>query len=305
MQNPKRVAIVATNYPDYERWCPNWCSMQIGLKRLGIDYKFFSSRPSINASDVVAYEPDFVIYGLMEILKHRDFCEKIRRCVKAPIVFWFGDLRSNATGYVHSGDYSGLIDAMFVSNNEQQQFWNRNLHIKQVYFLPLGCEPLDAPRTNKALEFSFVFIGGLNAKPAFVDRALFVEKLVKNDGLKLINSYDEKIRARIFKMMPEIYASAKVSLDVSHFTDIDGYTSNRYWNIPAKWGFALTKRFPMCEEFYPKDCRAYFDTYEECVQLKDYYLKHDTKRRKMIEMAHEVSKRHSYVERFKEMFSKL
>lgn len=302
---PKRVAIVATDYPELEKWCPNWMGMRKGLERMGIPYKFISSRPSLNVQEVIDYEPDLIIYGLMGILMQKPMCEKIRRaCSNATIVFWYGDYRDDMTGH-HRGDYSNLIDVMFVSNNAQQQFWKNYLKIKQVEFLPLGCEPLPNPVLNKMLEFPFVFVGGIVGKPPFVDRALFVEKLIENDGLKIINSYDPIIRSKIFQMMPAIYGSSKVCLDISHFTDVPGYTSNRYWNIPAKWGFALTKRFPMCEEFYPEDTRAYFDTIDECVDKKNYYLTHDSERRKMIEKAHEVSKRHTYVQRFEEMFKKL
>jgi hypothetical protein len=194
-----------------------------------------------------------------------------------------------------------VLDAMFVSNDGQKKFWQKNLGIQEVHFLPLACEPLEKPIIDERFAFSRVFIGCKNFSTEFHKRAVLINDFEKM-GVKRIDSQLEELRTQIYKNMPAIYSSSKISLDISHYTDIQGYTSVRYWEIPAMWGFALTKRFPGCEEFYPETMRAYFDTFEEAVDKMRYYLTHETERKKMVRLAHKHSYNHTHVQRFKEMF---
>ena len=297
---PKRVAIIASDWPEYEKYCPNWLGLKRGFERLGIPYKFFSSRPKLNLQEVVDYKPDFILLCLMEcLIQNQD--KELRKQTDAPIVFWFGDYRDSRV-YHHFGDHSD-VDAMFVSNDAQEQYWKEKLKIKKVFYLPLGCEPVESV-PNSRYDFPFIFVGGVNGG-AYYERALFINKLREEEGLIIINGVREDLRAKIFKAMPSIYSSAKVVLDVSHFPDVKGYTSNRFWNIPAMHGFALTKRWPGCTDYYPEDTRAYFDTYEECVEKKNYYLNHEDKRKIMAEKAYKHSFNHTYDKRLTIMFSKL
>jgi len=133
-------------------------------------------------------------------------------------------------------------------------------------------------------DFDFVFLGSKITGSSFMDRALEIG-LYQQQGLKLINADAQRfptLRAKILKTMPTIYRSSKICLDISHFTNIDGYTSNRYWNI--------------------SDSRIYFDTFEEAIEKKNYYLKHPEKLEPIRKRALEVAKLHEYTERFLEMF---
>lgn len=153
--------------------------------------------------------------------------------------------------------------------------------------------------------FPFVFIGGQISEGAFHARASMIENFRLKAGLTLVNSFEPKMRARIFQEMPAIYSNSKVCLDVSHFTDIKGYTSIRFFEIPAMFGFALTKRFPGCEELYPEGTRVYFDTFEEAVEKKNYYLTHEKERAAIVEAGHKHSYQHTYDKRFRQMFELL
>lgn len=305
MWTPKRIALVITTWPELELYCPNWNGMKAGLRRLGIPFAVFSARPRLNVQQIIDYQPDLIIYGLMEILYSRGTCEAIRHgCQDAKIVFWYGDYRDDRTA-AHKGDYSGLIDAMFVSNDAQSDYWKKRLHIPEVYYLPLGAEPLTKPLYNPKFNLDFVFVGGINGKAPYADRALLIQRFVDEAKLQIISSYESNMRAKVFKKMPEIYSSAKVTLDVSHFTDIQGYTSNRFFVIPAFHGLPLTKRFPGCTDLYPEDTRAYFDTFDEAVKLKEHYLSHPKEAAALRKRAHAHSFSHSYDKRFATMFNKL
>ena len=296
-----RLALIASDYPDYENYCPNNIGMKAGLDRLKIDWKFFSCRGDKDwVSKVIKYDPTLVVYGLKDCIENKEWRETIRaKLPSAKIVFWYGDLRNEKMNYPQA-DCSKTVDAMFVSNDAQAEFYKDKLKIDKVYFLPLGAE-VQEPKFNPKFAFDFVFVGSKNFSGQFYDRAKMISKF-EEAGLKRIDSQHPELRKKIYKAMPSIYKSSKVVLDMSHFTDIKGYTSNRYWNIPASGGFALTKRFPMCEEFYPESMHAYFDTIEEGLEKMNYYLKHESERIKMAQKAHEHSHNNTHDKRFKRMF---
>jgi len=275
---PKKVALVLSDYPELEKYCPNFNGMRKGLEDLKIPYKFISARPELDPKEVYEYEPDLIVYGLVDILKELGKCRRIREaCPNAKIVFWYGDYRDKRTGFL-IGNYSRLIDVMFVSNDAQSEFWKQNLRISEVHYLPLGCTPIENPIINEKFNFPFVFVGGLNGTKAFITRMNYINEIKSKSELKIISSYEPSLRKKVFEAMPEIYSTAKVILDVSHFTDVKGYTSNRYFIIPAYYGLPLTKRFPGCEELYPSEIRPYFNTVEEALKIKDYYISHPEER---------------------------
>lgn len=302
---PKRVALVLSDYPELEKFCPNFNGMRKGLEDLKIPYKFISARPELNTEEIIEYQPDFIVYGLIDILKELGKCNAIRKaCPNATIVFWYGDFRDKRTNFLR-GNYSKLIDAMFVSNDAQSEFWKEHLRIPEVFYLPLGCTPIDKPRINEKFNFPFVFVGGLNGVRPFIERYNIVKEIMSKSDLKVISSYEPKLRKKVFESMPEIYSTAKVILDISHFTDVKGYTSNRYFIIPAYYGLPITKRFPGCEELYPSSIRPYFDTIDEALSLKDYYINHPKERLETIERLHLYSYNHTYDKRWLQMFDYL
>ncbi len=304
LKTPKRVAIIATDYPRLETLCSNWHGMRKGLERLNIPYKFITCRPDLNINEVVMYDPDLIVYGLKDIIVNRKWRMEIRRrCPTAKIVMWYGDYRDDDTLQVFAN--CSEMDMMFVSNDGQEQYYKDKWQMKEVHFLPLGCEPIKKPTFDKRFAFDFVFIGGQITGSKFEDRAREVQKFRDKLDLKLINSFEPNIRANIFEAMPAIYSSSKVVLDISHFTGVKRYTSNRFWIIPAYHGFALTKRWPGCEEFYPENVRAYFDTFEEAKEKLNYYLKHEDERRKIVDLAHQWSYKHTYDHRWLKLFKKL
>lgn len=302
---PDKVAIIGTTAPAYELYCPNWMGMQDGLKRLDIEHKLFTCRPRPDIDALAEYNPDLIIYGLIDMVRHPGWRHEIRnRLPGAKIVMWYGDYRNRATGQIQE-DMSE-IDMMFVSNNAQNEWYEKIWKVPKCHYLPLG-SPLFNPEYNPKFDFDFVFIGGRITGATFMDRAMTMWKYQEEAGLKIIDGPMGRpdLRAKVFKSMPQIYRSSKIVLDQSHFTDVDRYTSNRHWIITASGGFALTKRFPGCELDYPEGTRVYFDTYEESLELRDYYLAHPDEREKIRLAGHEHAKLHTYDHRFRRMFELL
>lgn len=299
---PNRVAIIGTDWPDYEKHCPNFLGMQLGLAEMGIEYRLFSCRPDLNFNAVIEYQPDLVIYGLLDMVKKQHWRYALREALpKAKIVMWYGDLRNEHTGQI-SADM-GEIDAMFVSNAAQNLYYEKRWRVPQCHFLPLGSPVWDPPIKSK-YELDFIFVGAVITGAGFMERARIMLDL-RNKGLKIIDAPAQtkpELRAKILKDLPSLYRSATVTLDWSHFTDIPGYTSNRFWIITGAGGFALTKRWPGCEDFYPEGTRVYFDTPEEALELRDYYLTHPEEREKIRAAGHAHAINHTYSKRFAIMF---
>lgn len=299
---PKRVAIIGTNWPEYELHCPNWNGMMSGLQDLKIDYRFFTCRPALDVYDVIKYEPDLVIYGLLDMVRSTNWRTMIREGLpNAKIVMWYGDLRNERTGQIEA-DMSE-IDAMFVSNNAQAEYYEKIWRVPKCHFLPLG-SPVYKPEIKPQYKNDFIFVGAIDTQGVFNERASIILGL-KQQGLKVINapaSTQPALRTKILRDLPSLYRTAKISLDWSHFTAIDGYTSNRFWIITGAGGFALTKRFPGCTDFYPEGTRAYFDTPQEAVKLKEHYLANPKEREAIRRAGYRHAKLHTYRYRFGTMF---
>lgn len=302
---PNKVAIIATDYPSYELYCPNWVGMKDGLARLGIEHHLFTCRPEPDIDAIVEYAPDLVIYGLLDMVRNRRWREEIRgRLPDAKIVMWYGDLRDRATGQITT-DMSE-IDLMFVSNDGQNAWYEKIWKVRKCLYLPLG-SPIYTEEYQARFDFDFVFIGASITGGRFMPRAKTMWKYKSEHGLRMIDGPATRpdLREKVFRAMPAIYRSSKICLDQSHFTHIPRYTSNRHWIITASGGFALTKRFPGCEIDYPEGTRAYYDTFEESLELRDYYLAHPAEREKIRLAGYEHAKLHTYDHRFRRMFEVL
>lgn len=305
MMMPKRVAIVATNFPAYEQYCPNWVGMQDGLKRLEIEHRLFTCRPHFDVDDVVNYKPDLIIYGLLEMVRNSAWRHELRqRLPKTKIVLWYGDYRDRSTGQV-AADLSEL-DMMFISNDAQSTFYEKGWRVKECHYLPLG-SPIYPDVRDERFHFPFVFIGGTITGARFLERAKCMLRYKDEYALKIIDgpAHRPDIRTKVFRWMPTIYRSSDVCLDQSHFTSVLRYTSNRHWIITASGGFALTKRFPGCEEAYPEGTRVYFDSFEESIEKLRYYTEHANEREVIRLAGYEHAKQHTYDHRFRTMFQYL
>ena len=305
---PSRVAILGAASPVYELYCPNFTGMQYALFNMEIEYRLFDIRPTtnvLNIDELTEYNPDLIVYGLIDMVKAQRLRHLIRkRLPDAKIVMWYGDLRNETTGQVRA-DMSE-IDMMFVSNDAQSQFYERLWNVPECHFLPLGSRIYDAPYKEQ-FNFDTVFIGGLITGKGFIGRRNVMQQLKLKKVIKHVDgpAWNPKLRAKVMKEMPSIYRSSKISLDWSHFTDIPGYTSNRFWIITASAGFAMTKRFPGCEDWYPEGTRVYFDTEEEFLEKREFYLTHEEEREAIRIKGYAHAQLHTYEDRFERMFAKL
>lgn len=302
---PKKIALILANYPGYELYCPNFNGMKDGLDVLGLEYKEFSCRPSFDPKPVIEYEPDFVLYGLPDMGLHPEWHRTLRNSLPdAKIIMWYGDWRGNLEKKM---DLSGL-DLLVCSNNVMDGYYERMWNVSKVGYLPLGAS-IKKPEIKDKFKFPVVFVGAMKSQGIFAHRALRLKEIEDSGvGLHILNGdarTEPELREKIMKEVPSIYRSSDIVLDMSQFTSIKGYTSNRHWVIPACGGFSLSERYPQCEEFYPEGTRVYFDTIPEAIEKIKYYLSHPEEREKIRKAGHVHAKNHTYDKRWLNLFQQV
>ena len=302
-----KVVLVGTEIPLWEKYCPNMQGQQQALDLMGIDYKFIDCRARLSwAKDVIQYEPDLVVYLLMDALISNDDAYQVKRQLPdVKTVMWYGDLRDERTGGIPHIDFTDVLDRFFVSNDGQHRFWKAMVGLEGEY-LPLACDYKVEREYDERYAYDVVFIGGMY-RGVLGRRTKLLNKIMEEIDVKQINEESPKRRALVYKNMPKIYGSSKISLDVSNFWDIPGYTSNRGFIIPMYSGFSLSKRFPGCEDLFEDEKhKVYFDTAEDAIDKIKYYLNNKEEREKIREAGHKHAlANHTYIERFKTMFNKL
>lgn len=304
-----RVALVGTETPIWERYCPNMQGQKQAMRLMDKveEYTFIDCRKEGRwANDVIKFNPDLVVYLLMDApLNNVDALKVRKELPNTKIVLWYADLRDERTGRVPKIDFTDRLDRFFVTNDGQHEFWKDKVGLEGEY-LPLGCKIVPGIEYDEKYDYDVVFIGGMY-DGALSRRTELIKEIMKEVDVKLINEEDVKKRAMVYKNMPKIYCSSKISLDISNFWDIPGYTSNRGFIIPMYKGFSLTKKFPGCEKLFKEDkYKVYFNTAKEAISKIKYYLNHKAEREKIRIQGHDHAvKNHNFIKRYNKMFKKL
>ena len=286
-----KFAFVGAKYPVHERHCTHWTGVDAAFKRLPHDYKLFCCRYNEHyVDDIIAYKPDILIYNLLDMAKNQADRERLRGETSAKIVFWYGDMR--VPGMTNDKyDLKGTVDLFIASNDGYKEFQTKRFGMTPV-FVPLAAEPTTHPVFNERAANDFIFIGGKFPREGLENRMTIIEELELFHGLRVINGQDDTQRAKIYDLMPLYYGSANFTLDISHFWDIPKYTSNRFWVIPAVWGFPLTRRFPGHEELVPETHHVYWSTIGELEEKMRYYRERPEERTQLIQKGWEYAMEH-------------
>lgn len=303
-----KIVLAGAKYPRHERTCSSWKGLREGLRETEHEFVFLDMRYDYNfASKVIEYNPDLIIYLLDDIIYNKEEARIIAKALpETKKVLWFGDYRDDEVASVPSVDCSNILDMMFVSNNGQNDFYKKKYSVP-TKFLPLSCYKIEERKIDPRVAYNVVFIGStFRTDGIWGKRAKLISDISKKERVTIINSNEENKRTVINELMPEIYGSSAISLDISHFWHIDKYTSNRGWVIPMCYGLSLTKRFPGCEDLYPEGTKIYFDTPEEAVEKIRYYKEHEEEADKIREAGHEHTlKHHTYKHRLNKLLELL
>lgn len=249
------------------------------------------------------FQPDLLIHGNTDTLGYayqfRNHCKKQ--------VFWMLDYQPTIEQYAWWDVWKrdkGQFDALFISNKDQIDDWKEAFDCP-TYYLPHGCVVQKLVKDEEE-HYPLVFIGQMTESDWFANRYRLIKDIEKLTPITYINEHGVSERDAIWKRIPAIYHTSDCVLDISHTWKAEGYASGRFFYSGGLGGCSITKRFPGCEELYPKDCKAYFDTPEEAVELIKFYQSHEKEREAMKVRAWKYNKKfHNYKLRFEQMINKL
>ncbi len=272
-----------------------------GLEWLGIDYLvvdpvLLSPAEIINKCN--NFGADLIVHGNTDSLDNGTIPE-----IKGKQVFFLGDCRTDDYPWDRWGQNKGYLDHVFISNRDQLKIWSEKFDC-HASFWTHGCYVPDKLEYDKDFAHEVVFIGTHHDHYPYHVRRDFIKLIESKIPIRHITGSGVEGRNEIWRQMPKIYHSSKFVLDVSHFWDLKGYASGRYWYSAGLGGCALTKRFPDCEEFYKdKIHKLYFDSPEEAAFLYKHYSKYPDEIQRIKQSAYEWNKKyHNYKVRFKTMF---
>lgn len=285
---------------DRTKWAPDHLGIRQGLTH----WSGLVADPVLHgvghALELVSkFKPDLIIHGNTDTLGvAKDFREHCKYQV-----FWMLDYQPSIAQYswwdVWRND-KGQFDALFISNKDQIEDW-KNAFDCPVHYLPHGCvvKPLKKdPKEYRPL----VFIGQMSSGGWYSERYNLIKDIEKLTPINYINEEGVEERDAVWKRIPAIYHTSDCVLDISHTWKAAGYASGRFFYSGGLGGCSITKRFPGCEELYPNDCKAYFDTPEEAADLVNFYQAHPRLRASLKKRAWEHNKKfHNYQLRFKQM----
>lgn len=198
----------------------------------------------------------------------------------AKVLWWMCDLRDPKP--ITSGT---TASEMFVCNQLFKDAYAEHFGVPAYYLPQCGN---DAPITDgRKFTENILFLGmarffGRNfaaANPSDSDelkaligarefhgnRSPIIEEIRKEHPVKIIN------REGLTKDQKYLYSMSPVSLSIS--LPVQGYTSNRLYNILSSNGFALVNWFPGIENLFEnKKHLVWFKTPQEARELSSYYL---------------------------------
>jgi len=298
-----KIALLAAQRSEPD--CTHWKGIRIAMEELDIDYyeidlRYFNKEQVIN--EVRNYQPDLLIYGLTDVF-YQNYYKEIREVMKGKIAFWYADYVDDRNDNVLNIDLKDYIDYMFVSNDSQKEYWKQKIGV-EPYFVAMAGTPVTEIQFDKKYDNDIVYIGLVSDDPKNL-RGSIIKQIIEKTPVTIINERQIDERMRVYREMPKIYGSAKICLDISYTWEVEKYTSSRYYVIANCGGFSLCKRFPGCEELYPnKIGKIYYDTVDEFLKLKDYYLKYPEKREVIRIRGLEHSKRyHIYRNRIQDILT--
>jgi len=285
--------------------CNHWGGIKIAMEELDIDYYeidlvYFNKEQVIK--EVRDYQPDLLIYGLTDVF-YQDYYKEIRECMKGKIAFWYADYVDDRNPHVLNINLKKYIDYMFVSNDAQKEYWKQKIGV-EAHFVGQAGTPVDKIQFNPKYNVDVVYVGFLSDDPEDL-RGTFLKQIMSRTPVTVTNKLTVDERKEIYRNMPKIYGSAKICLDISYTWEAEKYTSNRYYVIANCGGFSLCKRFLGCEELYPTGIgKVYYDTVDEFLELKDYYLNNHEEREEIrIKGLEHSRKYHTYVNRIQDILN--
>jgi hypothetical protein len=236
--------------------------------------------PMVHAMIQASKELDFNVKSRKDLLSGYDnlilFDNKLSRVDKplrspssANISWWMNDLR--CVSDLGSHRKINHLNNIFLCNNEYVDDYRKAFSVP-VYYMP-QCGHEYESFTGRNFKESVVFIGNLGSPKYHNNRASIINRLAP---LKVKHICGEKTTLD----MGYIYKHTPISLSIS--LPVEGYSSNRLYNIIASKGFALVAYYPGIElQFKNHEHLVWFKSPDEAFKLAKKYIQ-DRKARNKI-----------------------
>lgn len=281
-----KIAFVGAQDKPHELACTHWSGIRAAAKRMPHEIEVFCCRSGPEYVDrIIEWRPDVLIYNLIDMVHDKvDDSKKLRdKLPDTKTVFWYTDCRTPDTDQITT-NISKYVDLFVTSGEDVEGFIEEHFGMKPLW-VPQAAEPTSLPVHNDKVRETygdFIFIGGKYPRGGFRPRSDLISEMERTMDLKVIDGQTPEERAKIYTAMPLLYGSAKFTLDISHFWHVPKYTSNRYWVVPAVFGFCMTKRFVDHEQLVPETHHVYWDTLEELADKMKYYGENEDERMEMV-----------------------
>ena len=247
-----------------ERYAPIADAIVKASNSMGFDIKFYGD-------DLRGYKNIIIFDNRMKRVKKLILCDD-----NAKVGWWMNDLRPPK--YLSGSKISEQITHIFLCNIEYLDKYARRFN-KEAYYMPQAGHEL-YNKYGRTIDENIVFIGSILNQNYHYNRKAYI-KYLQPLGSKHIygerTSYD----------MDYVYRNTPISLSIS--LPVEGYTSNRTYNILASKGFALVLYYPGLEkQFKNGEHLVWFQNKEEAYALAEYYINHKEDRDRIAQNGYNI-----------------
>lgn len=160
------------------------------------------------------------------------------------------------------------VDMIFLCNKEYLKGYE-DKYGAPAYFMPQCGIDTEFP-SEEPITWDVLFIGNFSTQ-WHIGRKEILDEFKKELNTKVITG------EFYTKNQKYLYKNTPISLAIS--PQVEGYTSNRLYNILSSGGFCLALWFPGIEDLFEnKKHLVWFKNAEEGVELAKYYLTHESER---------------------------
>jgi len=253
-------------------------------------------------------EPEFVIVmdnlpqvemrrfsRVLKVLKYgRERFRGKKAISPAKTGWWFWDLRHP----VALSFDSRWFNAIFLCNKALISGWERVYKIP-TYYMPQASTPtIKNPRPEEKIDWDIVFVGNVDNNQGWHEgRKDAVDYLRQFYKVEVRNGILRQQKIKISQQSYWLYEKSPFCLVSS--TNVEGYNSNRLYNVLAYKGFALVRYFKGIEKLFDNHTHlVWFKTLPEAKKWIEYYYRHPQKYYAIKEAGHRLFlKKHTHLHR--------
>lgn len=253
------------------------------FKSRSLSKRFYKSRvDNLIAEQIKNYKPDIVYVSFARVLD----CETIElaRQTAPNAVFIGGDGDPWPKLQKNRIETAKKLDILTATNDGEFLQDYRDAGLKNCVFMPNMCDPDTDYRYEVTEDWKTDILWTGTTKHRADTSENFREKLVtelsKRNNCSLYGCFG---RLQIGGI-DYLYAisGAKIGVNVNAYGPVKFCHSDRLTQYLACGTLVMAKRFDECDLLYKDKLHLrYFDTYEEFFDLADWYLSHETERKKI------------------------